>query len=166
MAKVQMNTKMPPARRACLGCDAIGEPVSYGAPVCKICAEKGAQAVIERICVRHETHGRLVETLSTKLNQALLALSEEERQRWHAFDRARVAVNEGKADDATIRRVNRTIEMLKSKSDKVTPAMCAAWQAEEEWWWQSVSHHDLRERYQAQTKILTEWFNRQKEETS
>ncbi len=164
MAKVQVNKALPPTRRACLGCDAIGEPVSHGAPVCKICAEKGLDAVVSRIWVRHETHGNLVATLNTRLNQALRELSEEERQRWHAFDRARVAVNDGKADDATIRRVQRTIEMLKKGSDKVTPGMCAVWRAEEEWWWQSVSHHDLRERYQAQTKILTEWFNKQKEE--
>lgn len=166
MAKVQVNKVLPPARRACLGCDAIGVPASHGAPVCEFCAEAGVDAVIARIWGRHERHGNLVATLNTKRNQALRELSEEERQRWHAFDRARVAVNNGKADDATIRRVHRTIEMLKSKSDKVTPAMCAAWRAEEEWWWQSVSHHDLRERYQAQTKILTEWFNRQKEETT
>ena len=163
MAKVQVNKALPPTRRSCLGCDAIGVPASYGAPVCEFCAEAGADAVIARIWSRHERHENLVASLNTKLNQALRELSEEERQRWHAFDRARVAVNEGKADDATIRRVNRTIEMLKNKSDKVTPAMCAAWRAEEEWWWQSVAHHDLRERYQAQTKILMEWFNKQKE---
>lgn len=165
MAKVSVNKALPPTRRACLGCDALGVPASYGAPVCELCAEQGVDAIIARIWSRHERHANLVATLNTKLNAALRELSEEERQRWHAFDRARVAVNKGKADDATIRRVNRTIEMLKNKSDKVTPAMCAAWQAEEEWWWQSVSHHDLRERYQAQTKILLEWFNKQKEET-
>ena len=164
MAKVSVNTTLPPARRSCLGCDALGEPAAYGAPVCKFCAEQGADAIIARIWSRHERHTNLVATLNTKLNAALRELSEEERQRWHAFDRARVAVSDGKADDATIRRVQRTIEMLKSKSDKVTPAMCAAWQAEEEWYWQSVAHHDLRERYQAQTRILLEWFNDQKKE--
>jgi len=164
VAKVSVNTKLPPTRRACLGCDAIGEPVSHGAPVCRFCAEAGAQAVIERIWVRHETHGNLVSRLDTKRNELLLALSEEERHRWYAFDQARHAVIRGKADDATIRRVHLTIELMKKGSAKITPGMRAVWQAEEEWYWQSVAHHDLNERYQTQTKILLEWFNRQKTE--
>jgi hypothetical protein len=166
VAKVSVNKVLAPTRRACLGCDAIGEPVAYGAPVCKFCAEAGAQAVIERIWVRHETHGNLVAALSAALGERLAELDDDERRRWRQFDRARVAVSEGKADDATIRKVNRTIASLKKEDSGVTPRMCVAWRAEEEWYWQSVSHHDLRERYQAQTKILTEWFNRQKEEES
>lgn len=163
MAKVQVNKALPPARRACLGCDAIGVPASYGAPVCEFCFEQGLDAIIARIWERHERHGDLVASLSAALSDRLAELDDVDRQRWRQFDRARVAINERTADDATIRRAHRMIGLLKTGSDKVTPRMCAVWRAEEEWYWQSVAHHNLRERYQAQTKILVEWFNKQKE---
>jgi len=161
MAKVAVAKSLPPAKRVCVGCDAIGQPAEPGAPLCVFCAETGADAVVARIWGRHERHGNLVSHLDSVRRKILLALAEEERHRWYAFDQARQAVAQKCADDAKVRKESRTIEHLKSGSDKVTQGMRDVWRADEEWYWQSVSHHDLRERYQAQTKIVIDWFEQQ-----
>ena len=157
MPPVKLTVSQAPARRVCVGCDMLMEPVKVGAPICKHCAPDpdGARA---RIATRLRAAENILAAAARRLSECLAALSPDERERWHKLDHARRLVAEGQADDATHRRVHITVDALKSNDARMGPALCAVYAAEEAWFWAGQEHMHHAKRAAEQTAVLDAWL--------
>lgn len=153
---------LPPARRNCIACGLLAPPSAEGSPLCEECGSRGIAYAVERINNHRTYSDEMVARMYQHLSNALNALSDEDRARWRAFDRARRQVADGEADEATKKRVEAMVKALKEKSTKVA-SLVDVYVAEEGWWWAATNQEIRYKRANELLGILEAWQQKQQE---
>lgn len=160
MAKTSMPTS---ARRNCIACDMLSIPAQPGSPLCAECDSRGIKYATDRINNHRTFSDELVAKMYQHLSNALNALSDDDRARWRAFDRARRQVADGEADEATKKRVEAMVKALKEKSTKVA-SLVDVYVSEEAWWWAAKNQELRYKRANELLGILQDWQEKQKQQ--
>ena len=153
---------LPPARRNCIACGLLAPPSAEGSPLCEECGSRGIAYAVERINNHRTYSDEMVEKMYHGFTAAMQSLSETDRQRWRAFDRARRQVADGEADEDTKKRVAAMVKALKDNAPKVA-SLVDVYVAEEAWWWAATNQEIRYKRANELLGILEAWQQKQQE---
>ena len=151
---------LPPTRRYCIACGLMAPPSEDGSPLCEECGSRGIAYAIELIERYRTFSDTLVAQMNAHVIAAVQALSESDKQRWRAFDRARRQVADDDADEDTKKRVQAMIKALKDNAPKVA-SLVDVYVAEEAWWWAATNQEIRYKRANELLGILEAWQQKQ-----
>lgn len=168
MAAVKLVTSDAPARRVCVGCDMLAVPQRPGAPLCKHCTPDAAR---ERIARRADAATNILAAASRRYGDLLAALTPDERDRWHKFDRARKRKADGSPlSPAVAARLHVAADLLRGSGPTDDPmgtsALRALFAADEAHWWAGQEHAAHTRRAQEKRAVLDAWLAAQTQEAA